>query len=982
MPVAVAKTRAMPASDAKTSGAKVSQDIPLPDSPKAPSHPRKRRKAKGKQTDEEEECWSWKSLTDSSASRVPPLFTKDGSYFFSAVGPSVKIYSTATGEVISTLNVPASSTSDDAGSSSQSDVITATVLNPHNSFQLITGSLDGFIRVWDFLDAVLLQTINLSQSIFHLTAHEKFRDCVVVAVARPTKKKTSKVLRVSLRPTNATAGLPIQISSNVSGVGKTRSTTGLVFSPSGAWLVATAGHKAYVCSTADFKAGFTKFVSPERLTCLAFHPSEEYFATGDASGCIRLWYCLNEDTSVKTVGVQKTAQTTTLHWHAHAVSSIAFTGNGAYLLSGGEEAVFVIWQLHTGKREYVPRVGAPILHVTLSKAKDEEEEYLLSLADASFVFIRAGSLKISRAIARIKLDPAISHDRPSKSTAVPLAIHSLTSTLILPSSHPTSLQTFAPSTSKLVSELEVSPSNRVSRRDEKPLEPSRIERVVVCDSGEWMATIDSREADEAFRGEVYMKIWWWDRKAGFWILNTRIDRPHGLRKVTGVAFRPKTRDQDSLFLVTTGEDGNVKAWRIRSTKTKSGDVEDFWVARSTFRFRSEIPTDVSWSPEGSLLAVSVGPYVAIYDPDTNALLQVLTCAECKVVSSARFVGVSGRFLAVHGAQDVMLWDLISQTMRWHYHSPSAIDQLISHPEEEAFAVFEHPSSTTAETPSTRVLIFRPSSPSPSASWTLPFQLRSVISDPFLNSLSSDPSFFTLVGITQSWTVVVFGDGVKLPDEEGATAQVKWSQRERSSRTSSAKPRSPMFPPALPYLPPSMLRNHGRGKGIAEIFDAPAYLMPPLESLFDSVMDGFLTARPEEKPRDSRPEQEPDRREEEEEMDVDAEEETSVVMGARIERHINRQEMDGFVDLFVQYAIKAPPRTQQPVPPPPVNGIHKPNGHAWNHRNGGHAAPPVATRVSTKRNGIAPKVPNSAPTVPSNAPSSAVKVGKKRKKSLG
>ena len=129
---------------------------------------------------------------------------------------------------------------------------------------------------------------------------------------------------------------------------------------------------------------------------------EEYFATGDASGCIRLWYCLNESATVKTPGVEKTAQTTTLHWHAHAVSSLAFTANGAYLLSGGEEAVVVIWQLHTGKKEYVPRVGSPIVHIAVLSTAGEEE-YLLTLADASLVFVRASSLKISRSIARIKL---------------------------------------------------------------------------------------------------------------------------------------------------------------------------------------------------------------------------------------------------------------------------------------------------------------------------------------------------------------------------------------------------------------------------------------------------------------------------------------------------------------------------------------------------------------------------------------------------
>ncbi len=226
------------------------------------------------------------------------------------------------------------------------------------------------------------------------------RGCPVAGVS--TGEDNVTVLRVSLKPKAESAGFAIQISSEIIAVGKTRSTTGLAVSPSGAWLVATAGHKAYVCQTADLRAGFTKFVSPERLTCLAFHPSEEYFATGDATGCIRLWYCLNESATVKTPGVEKTAQTTTLHWHAHAVSSLAFTANGAYLLSGGEEAVLVIWQLHTGKKEYVPRVGSPIVHIALLNTGGEEE-YLLSLADASFAFIRASSLKISRSIARIKL---------------------------------------------------------------------------------------------------------------------------------------------------------------------------------------------------------------------------------------------------------------------------------------------------------------------------------------------------------------------------------------------------------------------------------------------------------------------------------------------------------------------------------------------------------------------------------------------------
>jgi NET1-associated nuclear protein 1 (U3 small nucleolar RNA-associated protein 17) len=69
--------------------------------------------------------------------------------------------------------------------------ITAVVLNPNHPFQLITASMDGYIRVWDYLDAVLLQTIDVEQPILQMAAHEKFKDHVFVAVSRPTKKKNS-----------------------------------------------------------------------------------------------------------------------------------------------------------------------------------------------------------------------------------------------------------------------------------------------------------------------------------------------------------------------------------------------------------------------------------------------------------------------------------------------------------------------------------------------------------------------------------------------------------------------------------------------------------------------------------------------------------------------------------------------------------------------------------------------------------------------
>ena len=166
--------------------------------------------------------------------------------------------------------------------------------------------------------------------------------------------------------------------------------------------MATGGPKAYVCSTTSLGSGFTKFVSTELLTCLAFHPSEEYFATGDLKGQIRLWYCLDPAQIPSRSQGENRPLTTTLHWHAHAVSSIAFTPNGSYLLSGGEESVLVIWQLHTGKREFVPRVGAPIVSIAVASHQSSDEEYLLLLSDGTISFVGSDTLHVSRTFSRIK----------------------------------------------------------------------------------------------------------------------------------------------------------------------------------------------------------------------------------------------------------------------------------------------------------------------------------------------------------------------------------------------------------------------------------------------------------------------------------------------------------------------------------------------------------------------------------------------------
>lgn len=906
--------------------------------------------------------WEWASLSDPSSSKTPPIFTNDGSYFFSLVGSQVKIHSVATGQVVSILTSSPPSTTE-----TSPDSLTSAIINPHNAFQLITGSLDGRAMIWDFINATLLQTIDIGQPIHYICAHKEFKDTIFVAASRPTKKDNNAViLRVSLKPTeNATEILPI---------GKIRSPAGLAISPNGAWIVAAAGHKVYVARTSDLASGFTKYVSPERLTCLAFHPSDEYFATGDEKGVVRLWYCLNNDLAINSRGVEKRTQTTSLHWHAHAVSSVTFTPNGAYLLSGGEEAVLVIWQVHTGKKEFIPRLGAPINAVSVSN-RGTAEEYLVRLADSTHSFISSSSLRITRSYSQIRVDPSICYP-PSAPISVPLAVHSSSSTLILPTSHPSSIQIYSPLSSTSTSELEVSPSNRVSRRDEKPLEPSRVESVVVSSSGLWMSTIDSRQGDANFGTEVFLKFWIWDQKTRRWLLNTRIDRPHGQKKVNDLSFSPDIGKKQPVTLLSTGEDGCIKFWVLRSRKSGSASQEDFWIARASFSFRSAMPHCASWSPDASLVAVSLGPHVAIYDPITATLCQTLIAPECQDSKLVDFIGNAGRYLAVAGLSSIVLWDLVSKTVCWHFDSPLGVCRIVSHPTEDKFVVF-HETPLDDEGQRTTISVFHVSSRVPQRTCTVPFGLRNVT----WYSASPTTTNFSFVGISYNWSVVVFGDKSLLRKGETTTLKelIGFSTVQGRTLFQDVFGKS-AFPDAFTrtsQAPRISSEVHTESVDKADmIFEYPAYLMPSLDHLFDPLLGSFLKTSVQR----ANLSQEVAAGEQEED-DVDMEDPMSASITVEsVGRCLNQVKLDVVTDLFRRHSICGSAGAVQPTATGQLNDIAQcrvkdiqplslPKSFLF--KNGTRK---VALLLSNSTS------PSPASSVPVS--SSTVTTGKKRKKSLG
>ncbi|KAH7107154.1 WD40 repeat-like protein [Auriculariales sp. MPI-PUGE-AT-0066] len=903
------------------------------------------------------EMWPHVTLSEGTMNEHAPVFTPDAKYFFAIHGPSVMVYSSATGHIVSTLSAKTSSPSSSTANQNPGHTkpVTGVNIHPSNPLQLITASLDGSIKIWDYIDAVLLATISVHRPITSMCIDTSAPDSVFVSTlgkpdkSAPGKEKRSSVFRVPLRGSET----PVRVC-------QTQPVIALGASPSGKWLVVATFTKIYVCAlTSTAVANPHKYSAPHAIACFAFHPSEDYFATGSVEGEIDLWYCLTS-----TGQLPARTQTTMLHWHSHRVSALAFTPNGAYLLSGGEESVLVIWQMSANTKDFVPRIGAPIVSIAVTPAAGTDsmnEGYLLALADGSLVVVDAASHKIRQEVPRLKLAPK--HLRPPTEQPIPLAVHEASGTIILPSSHPSAIQFYDPVASRLVSELEITPSNRISRAQDIQSEPVRVSHAVTCPSGRWLATVDGR-ADSI--GAIYLKIWEWNGRS--WTLNTRVDRPHGSGKVQSLAFKPTGTSVDSWQLVTVGEDSNVKTWRAKSVgggpKTKA---ELFWLNRSTFGWRAMQPRLVTWARDGSLFAVAFDRTVVLFDPDSNTVLQTLSCPEVAKISLLAFLGASGQHLVVSSASDLAVWDLVTAKVKWHHHNAvNALENIISHPSKDSFIVLERRQRSTQ----IDLVEYGSASAQPVRRHTTSQNIRSST----FFSLSASLGDFTLLNITRDWAIILLGDGAaRFEDAHAKRSNVIMDDDSGTRRTllQDLFGGSAVLSDAFRGVAsPSASATHSAAKAVAlRELELPAYEQPPLPKLFDGLLGRIVGKRPFEVPpiQDDR-------------MDVD-EVVPALDAVARLPEsiaegpEIRQDELDALTELFRQ-SFTSPTPAALPSAHTNGNGVHHKPSAGSSKANG--VSHPTAVKLPQKKPSSSP-APASVDIEMAETDSPPA-VGKKRKKS--
>lgn len=240
---------------------------------------------------------------------------------------------------------------------------------------------------------------------------------------------------------------------------------------------------------------------------------------------------------------------------------------------------------------------------------------------------------------------------------------------------------------------------------------------------------------------------------------------------------------------------------------------------------------------------------------------------------------------------------VSLSVCWHYHTAYEISQALAHPEQDLVALVIQPFAVDTAIRSSKVLHLTPLSPKPFDIRTLPFRFRVV------DWNDVDTTSHSFIGITYSWNIVICGNDARAP------TGIEESPRE-IDRNAGVIARKTLFQDifgksafaeisgeaaAGSFVSTPIEHTARDKKNVLSVFDAPAYLAPPIETLYSSLIGSFLTKTPEREA--PRLEEELD---ESDEMIVDEEPIQTIQQG----RSVEDAEIDSLIELFQKQSVRS------------------------------------------------------------------------------
>uniref|UniRef100_A0A8C1JHQ7 WD repeat domain 75 n=1 Tax=Cyprinus carpio TaxID=7962 RepID=A0A8C1JHQ7_CYPCA len=575
---------------------------------------------------------------------TPPIISSDSRFVLCTSGDLVKVYSTRTEEWLHSLQ----------GHTNQ---VTGITLNPANHLQVYSCSVDGTVKLWDFIDGIL---IKVHSGLCVSACPECFQ---LVSVHLPKSAEQE----VEAKEMSA-------VSSHIS---KNPSCT--AFGRGGEYI-AFARHlqlNVYFFrkqKTYSFSLKATdKKGAKNAFTCIACHPTDDCIATGHEDGKIRLW---------RNFIHKKEYTYSTQHWHHNAVNTLCFTPEGTHLLSGGIESVLVQWQYGAGNRkEFLPRLGGSILHIS---ASSDGQLFCTSHSDNKITVIES-SFKVCGVIQGLVKDAVLTD----------LMIDPRSKALVL-NGKPGHLQFYSLLRDKHLYNLDIVQQEYIY---EAGLDQFEVVKAAFDIKGSWLATVEER-GKKSSDLEFFLKLWAFDERTQSFVLNTTITAAHTDR-IISMCF---SSSEETTMLVTAAEDSQFKAW-CQGADADTQQDQNFWSCDFVGSYHKLNPTNCSFSADSSLLAVSFQEVITIWSPDTWEMLTTL-CQPPGVIRDLCFGRLScSKYLLGTTTKNLLCcWNLLTCELEWS--TSVDVSKLQPDPFSENVAAFSYQSKHTD------LFVFKPSEPRP------------------------------------------------------------------------------------------------------------------------------------------------------------------------------------------------------------------------------------------------------------------------------
>ena len=610
------------------------------------------------------------------------------------------------------------------------------------------------------------------------------------------------------------------------------------------------------------------------FSCVAVSSDDDVLAAGDVSGRICVWRGMKEimraaveeharrregaapppaDKGRRKALLSALAEPMTVHWHPSAVGAVGFTSDSLRLLSGGREAVLVIWDLRSGARTFLPRLGGPIVGIRASPV--DPARLSLRQADNTLRCVNIATMRVESSVHGIRPAPA-----PLPGLAPPPLASEPGAGRLAVAGRYCQLQFYDLAADAHADKLAVSPAQNASMvyvaEEERARAPDdnwrrpRLTHLAFSRTGDVLMTAETRvDAGPSVATTCpvpVLKFWQRARgnpqSAGF-ALSTLADDPHRGGDLRAAAFHPHRR----AAATASGTAREVRFWVAEEsqpeTRRKKATLEPFrCMAVGAY---ADLPmTALCYTHDGSTLAAAAGSRITLWDAAAPSLLGVLPPVAGLQAPDGQFPGqapaithlvsVAGTSLLVAafaGGAGIAVYCLLHQRALWAAALP--VEDLAADRDSDHWAVALHPTRTQPAA----VLLFAGASRAPARSWTLakrhPPQLVHVPNQLlFLESAASTDTGVGAAGGAASPLLLITGDReyaflTKPTGPPSGTAPLE-KETEELPRGLGALFGDGAQAPTKPAVPSVPLVSST--KPWASLLDAPSHVLPSLDAL--------------------------------------------------------------------------------------------------------------------------------------------------------